>query len=87
MSQLTKHLLQLKIDTVNNNNINVRQLGGKGLNLNQSGSKLLSQNILNTIENIKKSKHVHISRIKDSLCLNIFLDLSLSHQVGEATYL
>ena len=35
--QLTKHLLQLKIDTINNNNINVRHLGGKGLHLNQSG--------------------------------------------------
>ena len=35
--QLTKHLLRLKIDTINNNNINVRHLGGKGLRLNQSG--------------------------------------------------
>ena len=34
VSQLTKHLLQLKIDTVNNNNINIRQLGEKGLHLN-----------------------------------------------------
>ena len=29
LRQLTKNLLQLKIDTINNNNINVRHLGGK----------------------------------------------------------
>ena len=40
VSQLTKHLLQLKIDTVNNNNINIRHLRGKGLHLNLSGSKI-----------------------------------------------
>ena len=50
--QLTKHLLQLKIDTINNNNINVRHLGGKGLHLNQSDSNLLSKNFLNAIEEI-----------------------------------
>ena len=49
--QLTKHLLQLKINTINNNNINVRHLGGKGLHLNQSGSNLLSKNFVNVIEN------------------------------------
>ena len=38
--QLSSDLLQLKIDTVNNNNINVRHLGGKGLHLNQSGSTI-----------------------------------------------
>ena len=48
--QLTKHLLQLKIDTINNNNINVRHPGGKGLHLNQSGSNLLRKNFLNAIE-------------------------------------
>ena len=48
--QLTKHLLQLKIDTINNNNINVRHLGGKGLPLNRSGSNLLSKKFLNAIE-------------------------------------
>ena len=50
VSQVTKHLLQLKIDTVNNNNINGRHLGGKTLHLNQSVSKLLSKNFLNAIE-------------------------------------
>ena len=50
--QLTKHLLQLKIDTINNNNINIRHIGGKGLHLNQSGSKPLSKYFLNTIEKL-----------------------------------
>ena len=50
VSQLTKHLLQLKIDTVNNNNISIRHLGGKGLHLNQSDSKLLSKKFLNAIQ-------------------------------------
>ena len=48
--QLTKHLLQLKIDTISNNNINVRHLGGKGLHLNQSDSNLLSKNFVNAIQ-------------------------------------
>ena len=52
VSQLTKHLLQIRIDTVNNNNISIRHLGSKGLHLNQSGSKLLSKNFLNAIEKI-----------------------------------
>ena len=54
--QLTKHLLQLKIDTINNNNINVRHLGGKGLHLNQSGSNLLSKNFVNAIQKFWKTK-------------------------------
>ena len=54
--QLTKHLLQLKIDTINNNNINVRHLGGKGLHLNQSGSNLLSKNFVNAIQIFWKTK-------------------------------
>ena len=37
VSQLTKHLLQLKIDTINNDNINVGHLGSKSLDLNQAG--------------------------------------------------
>ena len=50
--QLTKHLLQLKIDTINNNNINIRHIGGKGLHLNQSGSRPLSKYFLTTIEKL-----------------------------------
>ena len=49
VSQLTKNLLQLNIDTTNNN-INVKHLGGKGLHLNQSGSKLLNKHFLNAIK-------------------------------------
>ena len=52
VKQLPKHLLQLKIDTTNNNNINVTHLGGTGLHLNQSGSNLLNKNFLNAIEKI-----------------------------------
>ena len=54
--QLTKHLLQLKIDKINNNNIIVRHLGGKGLHLNQSGSNFLSKNVLIAIEKFWKAK-------------------------------
>ena len=50
VSQLTKHLLQLKIDTINDNNINIGHLGSKSLHLNQSGSKILSKNFLNAIK-------------------------------------
>ena len=56
MSQLTKHLLHLKIDTVNSNNINIRHVGGKGLHLNQSGSRRLGKSFLNTIEKFWKTK-------------------------------
>ena len=50
--QLTKHLLQLKIDTINNYNVNVKHLGAKDLHLNQSGSNLLSKYFLNAIKKI-----------------------------------
>ena len=50
VSQITKHLLQLKFEMINNNDINVRHLGGKSLHLNQSDSKFLSKNFLNAIE-------------------------------------
>ena len=79
-SQLTKHLLQIKIDTVNNNNTNVRHLGGTGLDLNQSVSKLLCKNFLIIIEKFSKTKGC-------SDISNILSDLSLPHKVGEATHL
>ena len=65
VSQPTKRLLQLKIDTVNNHNINDINVGGKGLHLNQSGLKLLSRNSLKNFE----------------LSLNTFLDLKLPLQI------
>ena len=81
VTQLTKHILQLKIDTINNNNINVRRLVGKGLHLDQSGSKLLStvKVFWMQLKNFEKPKGVQISRITDSLSLNILSDLSLPH--------
>ena len=54
--QLTKHFLQLKVDMVNNNNIYVRHLRGKGLHLNQSGSNFFSSNFLNTMERFWHTK-------------------------------
>ena len=50
VGQLTKHFLQLKIDTANSNNVNVRYLGSKGLHLHQLRSKLFSGNFSNTTE-------------------------------------
>ena len=49
--QLTKHLLQLKIEEIKKNNINATPLGSKDLHLNQSGSKHLSVNFLNAFKN------------------------------------
>ena len=50
VGQLTKRLLQLKYDKIDNNKINVRHLGGNSFHLNQSGSDLLSKNFLSAIE-------------------------------------
>ena len=65
VSQLTKHLLQLKIDKISNSIINVRHLEGIGFYLNQSGSKLLSYNFQNAIAIIWKVKGcLHISNYR-----------------------
>ena len=45
--QLTNHLLQLKIDMVDNRNITDRCIGRKGLYLNISGTIQLAKNFLN----------------------------------------
>ena len=45
--QLTNHLLQLKIDMVDNRNITDRCIGRKGLHLNISGTTQLAKNFLN----------------------------------------
>ena len=50
LCKIERHCNALDIDSKNNNNINVRQLGGKGLHLNQLGSNLLSKNFMNVIE-------------------------------------
>ena len=49
--QLTKHLLQLKIEEIKKNNINATHLGSKDLHLNRSGSRHLSVNFLNAFKN------------------------------------
>ena len=48
--QLTNHLLQLKIDVVENRNIIDRCIGRKGLHLNISGTIQLAKNFLNFIK-------------------------------------
>ena len=46
VSQLVNHLLNLNIDVIDNRNIKSRHLSRKGLDLNDSGSKLLAINFL-----------------------------------------
>ena len=50
VSQLTNKLLELNIETVDNRNINHRNLGQKGLHLNQSGTSRFAKNIFNIIK-------------------------------------
>ena len=50
--QLTKHLLQLEIDVVDNRNITYRCIGRKGLHLNISGTIQLAKNFLNFIKKL-----------------------------------
>ena len=52
VSQLTNKLLELNIETVDNRNINHRNLGQKGLHLNQSGTSHFAKNIFNIIKGI-----------------------------------
>ena len=50
VKQLTNHLLQLKIDVVDNRNITDRCIGRKGLHLDISGTIQLAKNFLNFIK-------------------------------------
>ena len=50
VSQLTKHLLLLDIDIIDNRNINARNLGNKGLYLNPTGANSLAKNLLSSIK-------------------------------------
>ena len=50
VSQLTNKLLELNIETVDNRNINHRNLGQKDLHLNQSGTGRFAKNIFNIIK-------------------------------------
>ena len=50
VSQLMNYLLNLNIDVINNRNIKNRHFNWKGLDLNDSGSKLLARNFLEKVE-------------------------------------
>ena len=47
--QLTNHLINLKIDILDNRNITGKHLSRRGLHLNQSGSNLLTKNIISKL--------------------------------------
>ena len=51
--QFTNHLLNLKIDTLDKRNITSKHLGRRGLHLNQSGSNLLTKNIISNCGNFE----------------------------------
>ena len=53
--QFTNHLLNLKIDTLDKRNITSKHLGRRGLHLNQSGSNLLTKNIISKLRKFWKS--------------------------------
>ena len=50
VSQLVNRLLNLNIDVISNRNIKNTHLSRKSLHLNDSGSKLLARNFLETIK-------------------------------------
>ena len=56
--QLTNHLLQLKIDVVDNRNITDRCIGRKRLHLNISGKIQLAKNFLDFIKNVLKCERM-----------------------------
>ena len=47
--QLTNHLINLKIDILDNRNITGKHLNRRGLHLNQSGSNLSAKNIISKL--------------------------------------
>ena len=47
--QLTNHLINLRIDILDNRNISGKRLSGIGLHLNQLGSNLLTKNIISKL--------------------------------------
>ena len=47
--QLTNHLVNLKIDVLDNRNITGKHLNRRSLHLNQSGSSLLTKNIISKL--------------------------------------
>ena len=47
--QLTNHLINLKIDVLDNRNITGKHLSRRGLNLNQSGSNILTKDMISKL--------------------------------------
>ena len=47
--QLTNHLINLKIDILDNSSITGKHLSQRGLHLNQSGSSLLTKHIISKL--------------------------------------
>ena len=77
VSRFTKHLLQLKIGTTSNNNINVKHLRGKGLHFNQIQNFWVKFSECSW-KILKNWKDVQTSRITVSLSLNILSPESAS---------
>ena len=53
--QLTNHLINLKTDVLDNRNITGKHLSRKGLNLNQSGSNILTKDMISKLLKFWKS--------------------------------
>ena len=47
--QLTNHLINLKIDVLDNRNITGKHLSRRGLNLNHSGSNILTKDMISKL--------------------------------------
>ena len=59
VSQLTNHLLQLDIDIIDNRNINARNLGNKGLQLNLAGTSRLAKKLYKTFSKSNMMSRYH----------------------------
>ena len=63
--KLTNHLINLKIYILDNRNITGKYLSRRGLHLNQSGSNLLTRNIIFKLRKFWKSLE-HLSKLNRS---------------------
>ena len=63
--QWTNHLVNLKIDVLDNRNITGKHLSRMCLHLNQSGSSLLTKNIISKLQKFWKSLE-HLSKLNRS---------------------
>ena len=55
VGQLTNHLINFKIDIVDNKNITGKHSSQRGLHLNRCGFNLLSKNIISNLRKFRKS--------------------------------